>query len=69
MHAMTLEQLKDHLKPGKRAIDIGTGSGYIAACMAEMMGKEGRVIALDHIADITTFALNNIKKGNGYLIK
>jgi protein-L-isoaspartate(D-aspartate) O-methyltransferase len=35
---MTLEALKDHLKPGARVIDIGTGSGFIAACFAELVG-------------------------------
>lgn len=39
MHAMTLERLKDKMVKGGKAIDIGTGSGYIAACMAEVMGK------------------------------
>jgi ribosomal protein L11 methylase PrmA len=37
MHATTLEHLKDHLLKAKSAIDIGTGSGYLAACFAEMM--------------------------------
>ena len=50
-------------------MDIGTGSGYIAACFAEMAGKEGFVIALDHIPEIVAFATNNIKKKNGYLFK
>lgn len=39
MHAMTLERLQDKLVEGGKALDIGTGSGYIAACMAEKMGK------------------------------
>lgn len=49
MHALTLEKLKDFLKPGSRALDIGTGSGYIAACFAELVGKEGKVYMLDHV--------------------
>lgn len=69
MHAMTLEKLKDKFVPGGKAIDIGTGSGYIAACMAEMMGKGCQVYMIDHIKDIIDFALKNIKKGNPYLIK
>lgn len=40
MHGMTLEKLQDALIPGGKALDIGTGSGYIAACFAEMMGKD-----------------------------
>lgn len=38
MHAMTLEKLVPNLRPGGRAIDIGAGSGYIAACFAHLMG-------------------------------
>jgi protein-L-isoaspartate(D-aspartate) O-methyltransferase len=69
MHAMTLEKLKDHLKPGGKALDIGTGSGYVAACFAEMMGKGCQVYMIDHIKEIVDFALNNIKKGNPCLLK
>jgi protein-L-isoaspartate(D-aspartate) O-methyltransferase len=49
VHATTLESLKSRLKPGAKVIDIGTGSGYIAACMAEMVGKEGKVYMVDHL--------------------
>ena len=47
VHACTLQTLKDRMKPGARALDIGTGSGYVAACFAEMVGKEGKVIAFE----------------------
>jgi protein-L-isoaspartate(D-aspartate) O-methyltransferase len=29
MHAYALELLKDHLKPGGRSLDVGSGSGYL----------------------------------------
>ena len=29
MHAYALEYLKDYLKPGYRALDVGSGSGYL----------------------------------------
>lgn len=69
MHAVTLEKLKDHLKPGGKALDIGTGSGYVAACFAEAMSKGCQVYMIDHIKEILDFANNNIKKGNAYLLK
>lgn len=47
MHANTLEVLKDKLIKGGKALDIGVGSGYLAACMAEMMGKESKVYGLN----------------------
>lgn len=33
-HAHALELLSDHLTEGKRALDVGSGSGYLTACMA-----------------------------------
>jgi len=69
VHACTLQTLKDRMKPGARALDIGTGSGYVAACFAEMVGKEGKVYMVDHIQQILDYAMNNIKKQNFILIK
>jgi protein-L-isoaspartate(D-aspartate) O-methyltransferase len=37
MHAMCLELLADRLVPGATALDVGSGSGYLVACMAEMV--------------------------------
>ena len=37
MHAHALEVLKDHLKEGSRALDVGSGTGYLTACMAIMV--------------------------------
>ncbi len=69
MHAMTLQKLAAKINSTGKAVDIGTGSGYIAACLAEMMGKGSQVYMVDHIQEILDFAVNNIKKGNSYLIK
>ncbi|XP_027049191.1 protein-L-isoaspartate(D-aspartate) O-methyltransferase-like isoform X2 [Pocillopora damicornis] len=44
MHAHALEMLKDHLYEGAKALDVGSGSGYLTACMAEMVGESGKVI-------------------------
>lgn len=40
MHAMCLELLANHLQPGKRALDVGSGSGYLVAAFAAMMGAK-----------------------------
>jgi protein-L-isoaspartate(D-aspartate) O-methyltransferase len=39
IHGITLENLKSYLNPGAKCIDIGTGSGFVATCFAEMVGK------------------------------
>ncbi len=36
-HAQALEYLSEHLKDGSTCLDVGSGSGYLAACMALMV--------------------------------
>ncbi len=36
-HAYALELLKDHLKEGMKALDVGSGSGYLTVCFAHMV--------------------------------
>lgn len=37
MHAYALEVLSDKLIEGARVLDVGSGSGYLTACMAAMV--------------------------------
>ncbi|KAI9643335.1 hypothetical protein NHQ30_007954 [Ciborinia camelliae] len=37
MHASALESLSPYLGEGKRALDVGSGSGYLTAVMAELV--------------------------------
>ena len=37
-HAHALEILSEHLHEGARALDVGSGSGYLTACMALLVG-------------------------------
>ncbi|GAA5797384.1 hypothetical protein HPULCUR_002768 [Helicostylum pulchrum] len=39
MHGYALENLEPFLRPGMKALDVGSGSGYLSACMAEMVGE------------------------------
>ncbi|KAJ2774367.1 hypothetical protein IWQ57_000854 [Coemansia nantahalensis] len=52
MHGYALEYLHEHLQPGMHALDVGSGSGYLSACMASMVGAGGRVIGIDHIPEL-----------------
>ncbi|XP_017298128.1 protein-L-isoaspartate(D-aspartate) O-methyltransferase-like isoform X3 [Diaphorina citri] len=56
VHAQALEILKDYLKPGAKVLDIGSGSGYLTACMAHMVGPTGKVYAVEHIEDLVAQA-------------
>ncbi|XP_029195165.2 protein-L-isoaspartate(D-aspartate) O-methyltransferase-like [Acropora millepora] len=69
MHAHALEILKDNLFEGAKALDVGSGSGYLTACMAEMVGKTGKVIGIDHISELVEQSKRNIKKGNADLLE
>uniref|UniRef100_A0A7C9DLK7 Protein-L-isoaspartate O-methyltransferase n=1 Tax=Opuntia streptacantha TaxID=393608 RepID=A0A7C9DLK7_OPUST len=62
MHAMCLELLKDHLQPGMRALDVGSGTGYLTACFAMMVGPEGRAVGIEHIPELVSWSIENIKK-------
>ncbi|KAF9419448.1 hypothetical protein BGZ94_009398, partial [Podila epigama] len=44
MHAAALESLSSFLFPGAKVLDVGSGSGYLTVCMAEMVGPKGRVV-------------------------
>ncbi|GFR81356.1 protein-L-isoaspartate O-methyltransferase [Elysia marginata] len=62
MHAHALELLSDHLVEGSKALDVGSGSGYLTACMAMMVGKSGKAIGIDHIPELVEESRVNINK-------
>ena len=62
MHAHALELLKDHLRPGMKALDIGSGSGYLTVCMALMVGDNGMIVGVDHIQELVDRSRQNMKK-------
>ena len=50
MMAIMLAQLD--LRPGHRVLEIGAGTGYNAALMARLVGRQGRVVAVDIDAEL-----------------
>lgn len=62
MHAHALELLSNQLTEGAKALDVGSGSGYLTMCMALMVGETGRVVGIDHIPELVNFAKSNIEK-------
>lgn len=63
-----MELLKDQLVEGERALDIGSGSGYLTACMAIMLGEHGKAVGIDHIPELVENAKNNVRTGNPELL-
>ncbi|KAF2176398.1 protein-L-isoaspartate O-methyltransferase [Zopfia rhizophila CBS 207.26] len=62
MHASACESLLPYLHPGARVLDIGSGSGYLTAVLANLVGPSGTVIGVDHIQPLVTLAENNMRK-------
>ncbi|QFZ20344.1 methyltransferase, FxLD system [Saccharothrix syringae] len=52
--AMMLDQLD--ARPGHRVLEIGAGTGYNAALLAELVGPTGQVTTIDIHPDVTTHA-------------
>lgn len=69
MHATALDLLNEHLKEGAKALDVGSGSGYLTACMALMVGEKGKVVGIEHIKALVEDSKTNIKKHHADLLK
>lgn len=52
----------DHLdlRPGERVLQIGAGTGYYSAILAEIVGSAGRVTAVEFDADLAARARTNL---------
>ncbi|KAL6549488.1 Protein-L-isoaspartate O-methyltransferase 2 [Orobanche hederae] len=62
MHAMCLDLLENHLNPGMHVLDVGSGTGYLTACFAIMVGPDGRTIGVEHIPGLVDSSIKNIEK-------
>ena len=65
MIALMLEV--SELKLGIKTLEIGTGSGYNAALIAEICGEEN-VVTIERIQEVYQFGMENLK-GAGYHVK
>ncbi|MEV2276998.1 methyltransferase domain-containing protein [Nocardiopsis sp. NPDC049922] len=53
------------IEPGMRILEVGTGSGYSTAVLAELTGPEGRVVSVDVEPDLITRA-ERLHRDAGY---
>jgi protein-L-isoaspartate(D-aspartate) O-methyltransferase len=68
MHASAAESLLPFIKPGSRVLDIGSGSGYLTAVLAELVcpqdSSEGKVVGLEHIKALRDLGETNMLKSD-----
>ncbi len=60
--AFMLELLEP--KEGDKILDVGSGSGWTTALLAEIVGKKGKVIGIEIIPELKEFGERNVSKYN-----
>lgn len=53
------------LRPRLKVLEVGAGSGYHAATIAEQIGPDGRVYAIERVPELVKTARENLQ-GSGY---
>ncbi len=53
------------LKPGHKVLEVGAGSGYHAATIAELVGPKGQVFTIELVGELVEFARKNLNRA-GY---
>jgi len=51
-------------KPGDKVLDVGSGSGWTAALLAEIVEESGKIYSVERIKELKEFAEKNVKKYN-----
>lgn len=65
--AFMLEKLKARRRD--KIMEIGTGSGYETALLAEIVGPRGKIYSIEYVPELKEFAQNNLMNYNFKNIK
>ncbi|MFH1583434.1 MAG: protein-L-isoaspartate O-methyltransferase [Candidatus Falkowbacteria bacterium] len=57
-----LEKLQPDM--GDKILDVGAGSGWTTALLAEIVGARGKIFGVDRICELADFAASNVNKYN-----
>lgn len=74
LHFRALNELFPKLQPGNKALDIGSGSGYLVAVMALLVvdrddeSRSGKVIGIEHMQTLVDSSIINIGKHHQWLL-
>jgi len=60
----TVRHLLRHLdvRPGQRVLDVGCGSGWTTALLAQLVGPEGEVVGVEIVPGLVTFGRSNLER-------
>ncbi len=61
---LTVAFMMELLQPeqGEKIMDVGSGSGWTTALLAEIVGKKGKIIALEIVPELKEFGEKNVAK-------
>jgi protein-L-isoaspartate(D-aspartate) O-methyltransferase len=60
-HAYASEHLLPYLRPGARVLDVGSGSGYLVAVFAHLVGPSGKVVGIEHVPELVEWSEKNLR--------
>lgn len=62
----TVAFMLEKLRPGKgeKILDVGAGSGWTTALLAQVVGDAGKIYGLERIRELADFAVGNLGKYN-----
>ena len=52
-----------------KALDVGSGSGYLTVCMALMVGDRGTVVGIEHVRELVEISIHNVRKNHSGLLQ
>ena len=58
--AFMLELLRP--EAGQKILDVGTGSGWVAGLLSELVGKKGRVFSVERVSELGAAARRNLAR-------
>ncbi|TEB34048.1 protein-L-isoaspartate O-methyltransferase [Coprinellus micaceus] len=61
MHAYASEHLLPYLRPSARVLDVGSGSGYLVAVFAHLVGPSGKVVGIEHVPELVEWSEKNLR--------
>ena len=63
---LTVAFMMENLQPraGQKILDIGSGSGWTTALLAQIAGNKGKVIAVEIVSELKEFGEKNVSKYN-----